>query len=273
MKLQTPIAILAIGLLFSSCNNEEATNGDATAKPVITTQEISYKTDTVTMNGFMAYDSAKEGKRPAVLIVHEWWGQTDYPRERARQLAELGYVAFAVDMYGNGKTVDNPTDAGAMSGPFYNNAEMSMSRFNAALEKVKTLEQVDTSKIAAIGYCFGGSMVLMAANSGADLDGVVSFHGILPTGPFDKEKLKADVLICHGAADPFVPQEQVDGFRKAMDSIGAKYTFKAYPDAVHAFSNPQATEIGEKFNIPIKYNATADSASWKEMREFFGRIF
>ena len=176
MKLQTPIAILAIGFLFASCNNEEATNGDATAKPVITTQEISYKTDTVTMNGFMAYDSAKEGKRPAVLIVHEWWGQTDYPRERARQLAELGYVAFAVDMYGNGKTLDNPTDAGAMSGPFYNNAEMSMSRFNAALEKVKTLEQVDTSKIAAIGYCFGGSMVLMAANSGADLDGVVSFR-------------------------------------------------------------------------------------------------
>src|SRR5512138_3071499 len=119
MKLQTPIAILAIGLLFASCNSEDATNGEASTEPVITTQEISYKTDTVTMNGFLAYDSAREEKRPAVLVVHEWWGQTDYPRERARQLAELGYVAFAVDMYGNGKTVDNPEDAGAMSGPFY----------------------------------------------------------------------------------------------------------------------------------------------------------
>lgn len=274
MRIPTPIALgfFAATFLFSSCKNEEKEAVEETTGPVIRTETVTYSVDTMTMNGYLAYDSAATGKRPAVLVVHEWWGLNDYPKKRAEQLAELGYVAFAVDMYGNGKTVDNPTDAGAMSMPFYQNHDMAKQRFAAALAKVKTLAQVDTSKIAAIGYCFGGSIVLFAARTGEDLDGVVSFHGNLGVGPTDKNLLKASILVCHGAADTFVPQAEVDQFKKGMDSIGADYTFKSYPDAVHAFTNPNATALGQKFNINIAYNAAADSASWNDMKEFFGRV-
>ena len=191
----------------------------------------------------MAYDENIEGKRPAVLVVHEWWGLNDYVKMRVRELAKLGYIAMALDMYGNGKRADNPTDAGNLAGPFYQNPQMAKERFDAALVKLKSYSQADASKVAAIGYCFGGTQVLNMANLGEDLVAVVSFHGGLKVVTPDKNLLKAQVLVCHGAADPFVPQAEVDLFRKQMDSIGAKYTFKAYEGATHAFSNPDGKGI------------------------------
>ncbi len=259
-----------------SCNNaddEKDADADTTTTPQLKEENISYTGDNTTMNGFLVYDENKQGTRPAVLVVHEWWGLNDYTKNRARQLAELGYIALAVDMYGNGKTADNPTDAGNLATPFYENPQMAKARFDAALEKIKTYPQTDTSKIAAIGYCFGGAQVINMAKLGDNLKGVVSFHGNLAVLPANKDLLKADILVCHAADDPFVPQAEVDIFKKQMDSIGASYTFKAYEGTTHAFTNPQATAYGEKFNLPLRYNAAADSASWNDMKAFFEKIF
>ncbi len=259
-----------VALCTISCNNDEKTEAK---KPGLKEESITYAADGITMNGYVVYDSSTNDKRPVVLVVHEWWGQNDYPRMRAKQLAELGYLAMAVDMYGNGKTVETPDSANALATPFYNDPQMAKRRFDAALEKIKTYPQAG-DKIAAIGYCFGGSMVLNMAKLGDDLDGVVSFHGVLSGNPpADKNLLKAKILVCHGGADPFTPQKDINEFKKQLDSINADYTFKVYPGATHAFTNPGATEAGKKFNLPIAYNATADSASWKDMRTFFETIF
>lgn len=263
-------------VVFTACHNEEKKPGNESSmkEPKLKEENITYTGDGVTMNGYVVYDENKEGKRPAIIVIHEWWGLNDYAKGRAKQLAELGYIAMAMDMYGNGKTADNPDSAGKLATPFYQNPQMMKTRFDAALEKLKSYPQADTSKLASMGYCFGGGLSLNLARLGEDLKGVVSFHGSLLGGvPLDKSKLKADILVCHGAADPFVPQEEVNKFKQQMDSAGAKYTFKAYEGAVHAFSNPNATAMGEKFKIPIKYDAAADTASWNDMKEFFGKIF
>jgi dienelactone hydrolase len=259
--------------LMVSCNNVEKRENETKTISIKEDSSVTYTDGSVTMNGYVAYDSSINDKRPVVLVVHEWWGLNDYPKSRARQLAGLGYLAMAVDMYGNGKTVDNPTDAGKMSAPFYKDAAMAKSRFDAALAKIKSYPQADTGKVAAIGYCFGGGMVLNMARLGDDLDGVVSFHGMLIGAPANKDLLKSKILVCHGADDQFVPQKDVDVFKKQMDSINADYTLKVYPGSTHAFTNPAATAVGEKFKIPIAYNAAADTASWKDMKEFFGKIF
>ncbi len=262
------ILILSTFTFFISCNNEDKKKEETMKEPVIKEENVTYSADSINMNGFVAYDENIEGIRPAVIVVHEWWGLNDYAKMRARELAKLGYIAMAIDLYGDGKTADNPDDAGKMAGPFYQDPEMAKTRFDAAVAKLKSFEQTDASKIAAIGYCFGGTQVLNMALLGEDLKAVVSFHGGLQVVQPDKDKLKATVLICHGGADPFVPQEQVNQFRKQMDSIGATYTFKTYDGATHAFSNPNATAMGEKFNMPIKYNEEADKESWGEMKTF-----
>ncbi len=179
---------------------------------------------------------------------------------------------MAVDMYGDGKTGEDPKTAEALATPYYKDPTLSKTRFDAAINKLKTYAQVDTTNIAAMGYCYGGFIVLNAAKLGADLKGVVSFHGDLSGVPIKKELLKAKILICHGEADDFVNPE-VPAFKKSMDSAGVDYTFKSYPNATHAFTNPAATEKGKKFNMPIQYNAAADSASWNDMKAFFGSIF
>jgi dienelactone hydrolase len=235
-------------------------------------ENVTYTGDNTTMDGYIVYDANKEGKRPGVLVIHEWWGLNDYLKMRARKLAELGYIAMAIDLYGNGKTADNPDDAGKYAGPFYQKPQMAKARFDAALNKLKSYDQLDTNNIAAIGYCFGGGMVLNMARMGENLKGVVSFHGSLVGVPADKNLLKAKILVCHGADDEFVKPQELAQFKKQMDSVGADYTVKVYPNATHAFTNPAATENGEKFKIPIKYNAQADSASWNDMKEFFSRI-
>ncbi len=271
MKYMYLFALAVLPGLFS-CNNGSAEK-ETVKSPGIKTEDISYSGDSAALTGFVAYDSNTTAKRPVVLIVHEWWGLNDYVKGRAKQLAELGYLAIAVDMYGNGKKGRNPEEAATLAGPFYQNPAFAKSRFDAAVAKIKTFSQADTTRIAAMGYCFGGSVVLNVARLGEDLKGVVSFHGNLAGVPADKNLLKAKVLVCHGNEDQFVKAAEVATFKKQMDSIKADYTFKAYDGATHAFSNPAATEWGKKFMIPIAYNAAADVASWNEMKAFFEKIF
>src|ERR1035437_3903649 len=233
--------------------------------PVIKEETVSYKSGDVTLKGFVAYDQNIKGKRPVVLVIPEWWGLNDYPKMRARKLAELGYLAMAVDMFGDGKVATNPKDAQALTGPFYNDPQLGKSRLDAAIAKVKELPQADPEKIAVIGYCFGGGVALNAARLGANLNAVVSFHGQLLGVPADKNLLKAKILVCHGGSDKFVSMKDAETFKHQMDSIHADYTFKVYPNATHAFTNPASTENGKKFNMPIEYNPEADKNSWNDM--------
>jgi dienelactone hydrolase len=232
-------------------------------------EEITYSADGTTLKGYISRPAKANGTRPAVLVVHEWWGNNDYPRKRADQLAELGYVALAVDMYGDGKTVDNAKDAGALSGAASKNLDVSEKRFAAARALLTQQPDVDGKRIAAIGYCFGGGMVLQMARRGVDLAGVVSFHGTLATQtPAKAGSVKAKLLVLNGAADPFVKPEQVGAFKKEMQDAGVTFTFIDYPGVVHAFTNPAATENGKKFNLPLAYDADADTKSWAEMQRF-----
>jgi dienelactone hydrolase len=262
--------LLIVAIFFVSCNDSKTSKDK---EPKMKEENITYTLDSVTMNGFVVYDENNDQERPAVLVVHEWWGLNDYDKMRARELARLGYIAMAIDMYGNGKTADNPKDAGNLAAPFYTNPQMAKNRLDAAIAKLKTYSQVDAGKMAAIGYCFGGGVLINSARLGEDLKGVVSFHGSLVGTPPIKELLKANVLVCHGAEDKFVLSSEVQQFKKQMDSIGAAYTFKEYAGATHSFTNPNSTAIGQKFQLPIAYNAAADTASWNDMKEFFGRIF
>ncbi len=241
--------------------------------PVIKEEIVTYMADGVTLKGFVAYDESIKGKRPVVLIVHEWWGLNDYPKMRARELAKLGYMAMAVDMYGDGKIAANPTEAQNFTTPFYKDPSLAKSRLDAAIKKIKEYAQADPGNIAAIGYCFGGFVVLNSAKLGADLKGVVSFHGGLTGVPADKKLLKAKILVCQGGIDKFVPQHDADVLKHQLDSIGADNTFKIYANATHAFTNPDATKIGKEFNMPIEYNAEADKDSWNDMKIFFNRVF
>jgi dienelactone hydrolase len=236
-------------------------------------ENISYTVNGVTYKAYVAYDSNLKGKRPAVLVIHEWWGLNDYPKMRARKLAELGYIAMAIDVFGNGKTALNPTEAQELTAPFYNDPKLCKSRLDEALKKLKEYAQTDKDKVAAIGYCFGGYVVLNYARLGADLKGVVSFHGGVNGVPVDKKQLKANVLVCQGASDTFVSVKDAETFKHKLDSAGVENTLKVYADATHAFTNPAATETGKKYNIPIAYNADADRDSWNDMKVFFGKIF
>ena len=271
------MSILTGSVAAISCNDQSSSNQTNTGKDSTTVaikeDSVTYTLDGKTFKGYVVFDSNKQDKRPGILVVHEWWGLNEYPRKRAKQLAELGYIAMAVDMYGDGKTADDPQTAQELATPFYKDPQLAKTRLDAALNKLKEYKQVDTANIAAIGYCYGGFVVLNAAKLGADLKGVVSFHGNLSGVPVNKQLLKAKILVCHGAADQFVKQTEVDAFKHSMDSAGVDYTFKAYPNATHAFTNPAATEKGKKFNMPIEYNAAADTASWNDMKDFLNRIF
>jgi dienelactone hydrolase len=244
------------------------------AHAAVVGKEIDYHAGDLTLKGFLAYDDAKSGKRPGVLVVHEWWGLNDYARKRATMLAELGYTALAVDMYGNGKTTEHASDAGALTREATQNSAVERARFEAALDLLKAQPTTDPSRIAAIGYCFGGGVVLEMAREGLPLAGVVSFHGVLgATQRAKKGEVKAKVLVLQGADDPFASKEQIAALAQEMKQAGADYTFIAYPEATHGFTNPDADRLGAANNMPIKYNAKADQASWAEMQAFFKRIF
>ena len=271
------IGLLAIAMIFQACSgaNEETQTeeGEVSKTPQIKGEEVTYSSPTTEMKGYMATDVNTEGKRPGVLVVHEWWGHNDYVRKRADMLAEMGYVAIAVDMYGEGKQAEHPEDAGKFSGQVFENIEEAKARFEAAMKTLKAHPDVDPNQIAAIGYCFGGSVVLSMANAGYDLDAVAAFHaGVgLPIAP--SEDIKAKILVANGADDPFVPEEQVQAYKEAMDAVGADYTYISYPGAVHAYTSPDATALGEKFDLPLAYNKEADEKSWMEMKELFKSVF
>jgi len=266
-------------LIFTvSCKDNakqsEDTPTDTASIPVkIKGEEVSYATDSTNLKGYIAYNENSETKRPAVLIVHEWWGHNDYVRERADMLAELGYTAMAVDMYGDGKLAEHPQDAGKFASSVFSNLPEAKARFNAAVDLLKAHESVDADKLAAIGYCFGGSVVLTMANSGADLDAVAAFHSGVTLPEMPNDKLKARVLVCNGAADPFISEESITVFTKAMDSIGAKYEYIAYPGVKHSFTSKAADANAKKFNLPLAYDAGADAKSWNSLQELLKESF
>jgi dienelactone hydrolase len=244
------------------------------ALATIQTTEVEYKVEGQVMRGFIAYDDAVKQKRPGVLVVHEWWGMNDYARKRATMLAELGYTAMALDMYGEGKQAHHPEEAGKFATEVKTNLPLSRAKFKAAMELLQSQPSVDPKRIAAIGYCFGGAVVLEMARSGMDLAAVVSFHGSLDAiEPAQPGKVKARVLVAHGADDPFVPQAQIDAFHAEMKAAKVDYEFKAYPGAKHSFTNPDADKYGQEFKLPLAYNAAADKASWDDMQALFAQVF
>lgn len=236
-------------------------------------KEVSYSAGGTTMKGWIAYDDAVKGKRPAVLVVHEWWGHNDYARKRAEMLAGLGYVALAVDMYGDGKQAQHPDDAGKFSGEVAKNRPMAKARFEAAMKLLRKQRNVDGGRMAAIGYCFGGSVVLNMAREGAALRGVASFHGGLGTDtPAQAGKMKAQVRVYTGADDKMIPAAQVDGFRQEMENAGVNYKVVSYPGVMHSFTNPDADEYAQKFKLPLAYNAEADMDSWAQLQVFLAEV-
>jgi len=259
-------------LLFLIIVNLSTSFGEQLTSSKIKEEKVSYSVGNKVFKGLIVYDESLAGKRPAVLVVHEWWGLTDYPVMRARKLAELGYIAMAVDMYGDGKIAANPAQAQELATPFYKDPQLSKTRLEAALGKLKEYKQTDSQNIFAIGYCFGGSVVLNTAKLGTDLKGVVSFHGGLAGVPANKDLIKAKILVCHGGNDKFVPATDISTFKHQLDSIGAEYQFIVYPNATHAFTNPDATKIGKQFNMPIEYNQKADLDSWNDMTMFLKKI-
>ncbi|RRQ22794.1 dienelactone hydrolase family protein [Thiohalobacter thiocyanaticus] len=237
-------------------------------------EEVVYTSGDTELHGFIAHDEAVRGKRPGVLVVHEWWGHNDYARDRARQLAGLGYVALAVDMYGQGRRADHPEDAGKFAGEVKANMAAAEARFRAAMQRLQEHPLVREDDIAAIGYCFGGGMVLEMARRGLPLDAVASFHGSLgsdnPAGPGE---IQAEILVANGGADPFVKLEQIQAFVAEMEQAGAAYTYVSYPGVKHSFTNPGADEMGEKFDLPLVYDAHADRDSWEKMKALLAGAF
>lgn len=236
--------------------------------------EVTYQAGDTTLKGYLAVDTAIKGPRPGVLVVHEWWGHNDYARKRARMLAELGYTALAVDMYGDGKTADHPDDAGKFANEVRKNMPAAKARFLAAMKLLQAQPSVNPEKIAAIGYCLGGGVALEMARLGVDLVGVASFHGSLGTAnPAQKGRMKAKLLVLNGAADPFVKPEQIEQFKQEMTRAGVDFKFINYVNAKHSFTNPGADIFGQRFKLPLEYNELADRKSWAEMQKFFESIF
>jgi dienelactone hydrolase len=241
----------------------------------LVTKSVPYEQDGTPLVGFLAYDNAAtaKAKLPGVLVVHEWWGLNDYAKHRAVQLAKLGYVAFAVDMYGQGVSTSDAKVAGALSGQVYGKPLMA-ERARAGLDQLLATGFVDPRKVAAIGYCFGGATVQTLAYSGAPIAGIVSFHGGLIPAPAGAPN-GVKMLICQGAVDPTIKPEQTDAFLKSLNEAKIDYKFVLYAGARHAFSNPDADALAQSNHIDgvIGYNADADRRSWADMQAFFGEIF
>jgi dienelactone hydrolase len=233
----------------------------------VQTKTIAYKCGNTECRGYLAWDDSQHGPRPGVLVVHEAWGLNDYARQRTVQLAKLGYIAFAADMYGQGKVVVHPQEASQMFGILRSNIPEWRNRALAALDVLRSQPQCDKTKLAAIGYCFGGATVLQLAYAGADLKAAATFHGaLLPPSDADLKGIKPAILVCHGAADSFIPADVIRAFRQALDRGNVKYEFVAYPGARHSFTVPDADRHG---NPGLKYDKAADEDSWKRMLALF----
>jgi len=237
----------------------------------IVTQSVEYKQGDTTLEGYLAYDDSFTGKRPGVLVVHQWMGLTDYEKHRAEQLAQLGYVAFCADIYGKGVRPKDTSEAGALASKYKTDRALLRTRVNAGLEVLEKNELVDTTRVAAIGYCFGGTTVIELARSGVNISGIVSFHGGLdsPT-PADGKNIKCKVLVCHGADDPYVKPADLMAFEDEMRQASVDWVLIKYGGAVHSFTQPLAGNDNSK---GAAYNERADRRSWVAMKQFFAEIF
>ncbi|MBE9176978.1 dienelactone hydrolase family protein [Oculatella sp. LEGE 06141] len=241
------------------------------ALAAIRTEVVEYRDGDVVLEGYLAYDDAIEGERPGVMVVHEWMGLDDYAKQRTEQLAELGYVAFAADIYGQGIRPSNREEAAAQAGMYRADRQLLRDRATAGLQVLQSHALSDDNQIAAIGYCFGGGTVLELARSGADIAGVVSFHGNLDTpDPGDAQNILGQVLVLHGAVDPLVPAEQVSAFQAEMTQAEVDWQLVSYGGAVHGFTNPGA---GNDPTSGVAYHPDADRRSWEDMKQFFAEIF
>lgn len=245
-----------------------------TANAAVQTQEIPYTAaDGTQMKGYFAYDDAIDGPRPGIVVVHEWWGLNDYAKRRARDLAELGYSALAIDMYGEGKNTEHPKDAMAFMQTALKDADAARNRFVAGLDLLKAQPQTDTAKLGAIGYCFGGKVVLDMARQGVPLEGVVSFHGALATETRAVPgSIKARVLVEHGSEDSMISTDDIAALNVEMVKAGADYQFVSLPGAKHGFSNP-AADTHQKDGLDVAYQKAADERSWADMQRFFEQTF
>ena len=275
-RVGPPVITLILALAASACAGGESGDADdeaqaeMAAEAQIETREVEYTANGTVLQGFVAWDASMEGQRPGVLVVHEWWGHNEHARNQARRLAEAGYVGFALDVYGKGMLATHPESANAMMTEVMQ-AGVIPARFNAALEQLKQDPHVDPERIAAIGYCFGGAVVLEMARAGADLDAVASFHGALATGdPAEEGAVQARVLVLAGADDPLVPPEQVQAFREEMEAANADFEVITYPGARHSFTNPDAGTHGME---ALAYNAEADRQSWAELLRMLEEVF
>ncbi|MBK9160518.1 MAG: dienelactone hydrolase family protein [Nitrosomonadales bacterium] len=237
-------------------------------------REVTYRAQGTTLKGYIAYDDAIKGRRPAVLVVHEWWGHNAYARKRADMLAALGYTALAVDMYGDGKQANHPDDAGKFATEVSRNLPMAKARFEAGMKLLRKQKTVNDKELAAIGYCFGGGVVLHMARLGLPLKGVASFHGSLGTEmPVQPGRVKAHIVSFTGEDDPMIGTDKVAAFRQEMETAGADFRVVTYPGVKHSFTNPDADELGRKFNLPLAYDAAADQDSWQQTTAFLKEIF
>ena len=245
--------------------------GSANAYAELHTETVEYRHGDTLLEGYLAYDDEIKGVRPAVLVVHDWLGVGTFVKKRTEALAKLGYIAFAIDMYGKGIRPQSSDEAAAQAGIYRKDRQLMRARANAGLELLKKHKLTDVRRIAAIGYCFGGGTVLELTRSGADLAGAISFHGNLDTpNPDDAKNIKAKVLVLHGGDDPFVPPDQVAAFQKEMRNAGVDWQMLTYGGAVHGFTNPAAGSDNSK---GAAYNEKADIRSWEAMRQFFSEIF
>lgn len=279
----TPAILLT--LLAVACSpTPETSRADRTSEessiqtqlpaPDVRGEVVDYEVDGVPLKGFLAYDENRAGPRPGVLVVHEWWGHNEYSRKRAEMLAEMGYTAFALDMYGDGKLAEHPEDAQKFMMEATEEMSVAVARFEAARELLEGHSTTDSERIAAIGYCFGGAVVLHMARLGTDLDAVASFHGdLVARAEVEPGAIQARILVANGEDDPFVSQEQIAAFLQEMEDADADMEFVAYPGAVHSFTNPAATEIGEAFDMPLAYDATADRESWNKLAALLAETF
>lgn len=277
MKTQLLTASLALLLFSVSCKeqkNSDQKNTSITEKVSgnIKTEELKTEINGVTHRSFAAYNNNLDGKLPVVFVIPEWWGLNEYAKNRVKQLAELGYYAVGVDYYGDQKVVNTPEEAQKLSAHFYEIPIDARRMFDAAKHQVILAEKADYSKMAIIGYCFGGAQALNMGRQSDDFKGVVSFHGNLVTGVRAKNN-KVKYLIANGANDSFVSAEEIAAFKKEMDSAKIDYKFIDYPNSLHSFTNPDATEMGKKFGLQIAYNKEADEKSWNDMKSFLADIF
>lgn len=244
------------------------------AQAEVVGKEVSYVANGTKLKGYVAYDNDYKGKRPAVLVVHEWWGYNAYARHRADMLAQQGYTALAVDMYGDGKVAQHPADAGKFAAEVSKNMPMAKSRFEAGMKVLRNQKTVDASEMAAIGYCFGGGVVLNMARLGEPLKAVVSFHGSLGSDiVVQPGQIKARIASFTGEEDPMIGADKVAAFKQEMTAAHADFSVVTYPGVKHSFTNPDADELGKRFNLPLAYNADADKDSWQQAMVLLKEVF